>query len=98
MANELVKQKFVVELLASAANLGAIRDRLLTHKSVYFDRGYDPVGGDPIIDDDIAGLNVTATEVENMITLIEQLENFFGNSSVTTGDYDASLNQFRRDQ
>jgi len=85
-------------MLQSAADLGAIKDRIRTHRAVYFDRGYNSGGSDPIIDDDISGLFVTADEVDSFITLIENLEKFFDNQAVTTGDYEASLNKFRRDQ
>ena len=65
--------------------------------SVYFDRGYDSGGSDPIVDGDIAGLNITATQVGAAITLFQQLANFVDNAAVTQADYDATLNTIRSD-
>jgi len=93
----VVKQRFVNGVLDMAKTLAETKDLLASARAVYFDRGYNSGGSDPIIDDDISGLGVTATQLTNMMTLAEQLENFFGNSAVSTADYDASLNQFRRD-
>lgn len=78
---------------ALAANIYAAKDV----DSVYFDRGYNSGGADPIIDADIVGLEITATELGAFITLTQQLANFADNAAVTQGDYDATLNQIRID-
>lgn len=66
-------------------------------EGVYFDRGYNGGGSDPIVDGDIAGLGVTAAQVTAFITMIQQLQNFAGNSAVTSGDYSATVNAMRTD-
>ena len=67
-------------------------------ESVYFDRGYNGGGGDPIVDGDVSGLGITAANVASGITLIQQLQNFANNASVTTGDYSATANNLRTDR
>jgi hypothetical protein len=96
MANA-VKVTFVNGLLAKAKILAEVDRDLREFYATYFDRGYNSGGADPIIDDDISSLNVTATEAADMITLMEQLQKFFDNQAVTQADYDATLNKFRRD-
>ena len=92
-----VKTNYVNKMLARTKDLANVKTALHEIYNTYFDRGYNSGGSDPIQDSDIVSANVTATDVANMITLIENLDKFFDNQSVTTGDYDATLNQFRRD-
>jgi hypothetical protein len=80
-----------------ATTLAQVADRLANLESVYFDRGYNSGGSDPIGDIDVASLGVTAAQLGSLITLIQQLNNFLGNSAVTTADYDATLNAVRSD-
>lgn len=67
-------------------------------ESVYFDRGYNGGGIDPIIDGDVSGLGITAAQIASGITLIQQLQNFADNSAVVTGDYSATANALRTDR
>jgi hypothetical protein len=64
-------------------------------ETVYFDRGYNGGGSNPITDGDASPL--TAANYAALITLIQQLNNFLGNSAVTPADYDATLNTIRTD-
>jgi hypothetical protein len=80
-----------------ATTLAQVADRLANLETVYFDRGYDSGGSNPITNDDVVSLNVTAADLAALITLIQQLNNFLGNSAVTAGDYDATLNTVRTD-
>jgi hypothetical protein len=80
-----------------ATDLAQVADKLADLETVYFDRGYDSGGSNPITNDDVSSLGITATDLANLITLIQQLNNFLGNSAVTTGDYDATLNTVRTD-
>jgi 23S rRNA maturation mini-RNase III len=82
---------------AQATTLAQIGDQLANLETVYFDRGYDGGGSNPITNDDVVSLNITAADLAALITLIQQLNNFLGNSAVTTGDYDATLNTVRTD-
>lgn len=65
--------------------------------AVYFDRGYNSGGANPITDDDVSGLTCDAADIVAFITMAEQLENFRSNAAVVTGDYDATVNAMRTD-
>jgi len=77
----------VAQALASAKNI----------YSVYFDRGYSAGGSDPIIDEDLLSLGLTAADLASFITMADQLAKFFNNEAVTTGDYDSIVNKLRLD-
>lgn len=92
-----MKLNFARQLQEDAGNLAQLKDRIMTRYGIYFDRGYNSGGANPITDSDVAELGLTATQVGDWITLIEQLGNFFGNSAVITADYDATTNKIRND-
>lgn len=80
-----------------ATTLAQVADRLANLETVYFDRGYNSGGTNPIVDGDIVSLNITAANLAALVTLTQQLNNFLGNLAVATGDYDATLNTVRTD-
>ena len=82
---------------AAATTLAQVADSLADLETVYFDRGYNSGGADPIGDGDVVSLGITAAQLGSLITLTQQLNNFVGNAAVTTGDYDSTLNAVRSD-
>ena len=80
-----------------ATTLAQVADRLANLETVYFDRGYNSGGTNPIVDGDIVSLNITAANLAALVTLTQQLNNFLGNLAVATDDYDATLNTVRTD-
>ena len=97
MSDQSMKQTYARQLQTDAGAIAAIRQILDDRKGVYFDRGYNSGGSNPITDSDVSDLDLTAAQVGSWITLIEQLEKFFTNQAVTTADYDATLSTMRRD-
>jgi hypothetical protein len=95
--NMATKITFATQAQLDATTMAQVADRLANLESVYFDRGYDGGGSNPIIDADITSLNITAADLAALITLTQQLANFLGNLAVTSGDYDATLNTVRTD-
>ena len=91
------KTKFVGAGISGADTLAKLARDLADFVEVYFDRGYDSGGADPIIDADITDLNKTASEVGNLVTLAQQYAKFVGNSAVTTADYGATISGMRQD-
>jgi len=87
-AETLIRQ---VTLIAQAADMG--------NQAVdsYFDRGFNSVGADPIIDEDIASLEITADQIAAGITFFQNLSKVLNNEVATQGDYDATLNALRSD-
>lgn len=92
------KVTFIKQLRGDASNLAVLFRNVSDRAPLYFDRGYNAAGDNPITDADAqaAGLSGTS-EVDAMITLLQQLDNFLGNSAVSTGDYSSTLNNLRDD-
>jgi hypothetical protein len=95
--NMATKLTLAGQAQASATTMAQIGEDLASLVDVYFDRGYDSGGSNPIIDDDLASLGITAAQLAALITLAQQLANFLGNSAVATADYGATLNASRTD-
>jgi hypothetical protein len=95
--NMATKITWSTQAQADATTLAQVADKLANLETVYFDRGYDSGGGDPIVDGDVVSLGITAAQLGSLITLIQQLNNFLGNSAVTAADYDSTLNAVRKD-
>ena len=91
------KLTFGEQSQGEATALAQVADRLTNLETVYFDRGYNSGGTNPIVDGDIVSLNITAADLAALVTLAQQLNNFLGNLAVATGDYDATLNTVRTD-
>jgi hypothetical protein len=90
------KITFTMQARSDATTMAQLANSLADIVSVYFDRGYNSGGADPITDGDLDGL-ITAAELEALITLSQQFANFLGNAAVTQADYDATLNAVRTD-
>lgn len=95
--NMATKIQFGTQAQLDATTLAQVADKLANLETVYFDRGYNSGGSDPIANADIVSLNITAADLAALITLIQQFNNFLGNLAVSTGDYDATLNTVRKD-
>jgi hypothetical protein len=95
--NMATKITFGTQAQLDATTLAQVADKLANLESVYFDRGYNGGGSDPIADVDVESLGITAADLAALITLIQQFNNFLGNVAVTSGDYDATLNTIRND-
>lgn len=92
-----IKLTFSGQARKLANDMARLDHDLEALNSVYFDRGYNSGGSDPIIDADIAELNVTAADIAGMVTIAQQFRNFLNNVAVVTGDYDTTLSQLRSD-
>lgn len=92
------KLEFAGDMQAFSTQLAQLFRDAPDLESVYFDRGYNGGGADPIVDGDVAGLGITAAQIASGITLIQQLQNFADNAAVTTGDYGSTTNALRTDR
>lgn len=95
--NMATKLTFATQAQSDATTLAALGESLDAVVGVYFDRGYDSGGSDPIADIDIESLSITAADLAAMVTLAQQLANFLGNAAVATADYQATINTIRTD-
>ncbi len=96
------KIKFTEQSQAFCTSLAALFKDAKDLEGVYFDEGFNDVGSDPIIDDDISSLpgSPTATQVTAFVTVAQQLQKFDigdGGDPVATDNYGASVNAMRTD-
>ena len=91
------KLDFTQNLQGKVGALALAADELKNLYDLYFDRGYNSGGADPIVDGDIADTEITAADVTLAITFVENLEKLLTNQDPTNGDYDATLNKVRSD-
>ena len=91
------KNNFTIKLISVSTILSQAINDAADCVTVYFDRGYDGAGSDPIVDDDITAQGVTAAQVTSVITAFQQLANYADNAAVKQGDYNSSLNAVRED-
>ena len=73
MAN---KANFARQAQQMAASFSALADDILSLQNIYWDRGYNSGGADPLADEDVASLGITAADVTGMITFADALDTF----------------------
>jgi hypothetical protein len=95
MAVSASKTQFVNNIQILANQLESARVLADEIATAYFKMGFNGGGSNPIVDADVTGNGLTAAKVSNLVTLAQQLGNFFGNAAVTQADYRATLDQTR---
>ena len=60
------KTRYASKAMDMASIFSNLADDITALQSVYWDRGYNAGGADPLTDDDVAALGVTAAEVTGM--------------------------------
>lgn len=90
------KIEFVEKLRSLVDTIGAVMDAEGDVYQLYFDRGYNGGGADPIVDGDITSTGLTAAEVTSAITLLENLVAFFNGTSPVNAQYRVTVNSVRR--
>ena len=73
MAN---KANFARQAQQMAASFSALADDILSLQNIYWDRGYNSGGADPLADEDVASLGITAADVTGMITFADAPDSF----------------------
>lgn len=92
-----MKSAFIQQLITIATALSQSFDSANALVNTYFDRAYGAGGANAIVDDDLVDTGLTAGQVAGAITLFQQLQALRNGGAVVPGDYDATLNQVRRD-
>ena len=72
------KQQFAGQAITLANVFSQLANNLEDLNSVFFDRGYNVGGADPIIDADVDSLNIKAADISGLITIAQQVDNVFG--------------------
>jgi len=91
------KVQFTQKLQEISTQLAGVADVVADIHKLYFDRGYNAGGAEPIIDEDIQTTGLKAADVVSIIVLLEQFNNFVSSQPVATGDYKSTLNKVRTD-
>lgn len=92
-----MKETYINQVLTTITALAQSIGNAETLVNAYFDRGYGSGGANEITADDLAAAGLTVGQLASAITLFQQLQLLRSGSDVTPGDYDATLNQLRRD-
>lgn len=92
-----MKQVFIQQLITIITALSQTFDTANSLISVYFDRGYGSGGPNELTADDLAAVGLTPASCASAITLFQQLQALRSGGAVAPADYDATLNQLRRD-
>lgn len=93
----LQKTNFAKAVQAIATTVAQEADKAGNLMTVFFDRGYNGGGANPITDEDVEGLGITAAQVAAFITFAENFGKLLNNEAPFQSDYDAVLNQLRTD-
>ncbi len=92
------KVTFVNSLRNLVTELARVSDSIPDMVQIYFDRGYNGAGDDPIIDADLEEINLTAADVAAIATLMQNYEKFTeGDESLVDAVYRITLNKYRND-
>ena len=90
------KVAYLRDLIRRLQELDTLFDDAADIENEYFDLGYNSGGAREVIDADVIQWGLTAANIGSGITLIQQIKNMAGNTAVTTGDYAATTNIFKR--
>jgi len=95
MANQ--KNVFINQVTITASALAQAFDMADTLTDVYFDRQYNTGGANALTPLDLEASGFTSDQIASFVTMAQQIQALRHNQAVVSGDYDATLNQLRRD-
>ena len=78
-----------------ATDIKEARAKLDDLVTLYFDRGYNSGGSDPIVDGDLTAVGITAVQLGDMINFGQQLATWLDNADPLNADWDSTLNKVR---
>jgi len=97
LINMTMKEQWVTQALVIATKLARVVSEAADSEEVFFDRGYQAGGGNPITDDDLTNFNVMAEQLSYLVSLFGAYMDFVDNVAVGAGDRRLVLNQARTD-
>ena len=92
-----MKEMYVQRLLAVSTALAQALSEAQSLTDTYFDRGYGSGGANELTTDDLVVSGLAPGHIAAGITLFQQLQALRSGLATTPADYDATLNQLRRD-
>ncbi len=91
------KFQFAQRMMGFCAVLAQVADDGYDAREVFQDREWHSGGSDPIVDEDITGLEITAVQLQDSVEFFDQLYKLLNNQATTPKDYDKDLNEMRDD-
>jgi hypothetical protein len=91
------KEKFASKMTGVATQFINLRQEIKDLGEAYIDRGYNAEGGNPIIDEDVVSLEVTAAQIGAWTYWAALLDLFMSGQATSVHDGDATLNAIRND-
>lgn len=89
------KLAFVQSLQSTAASLGAAMDKSEGLYQSYFDMGFNSGGANEIRDEDVVSLGLTASQVTDAITLLDNFTKFVSGQAPAASTYRITINLVR---
>jgi len=89
------KVDFALQMESAATQLAMAIEALEMMRRSYVASGYNSGGSDPITDDDIAGHDITAAQIDAVSTLTANLTLFLDNGEPLQGYYRTTLDATR---
>lgn len=90
------KVNFALAVRNAVTTLAEAAERIAELDSIWVASGYEASGSDPIVDEDIAGRDITAQDLANASTFAENLALFLTNGEPMQFDYAGAIDAFRR--
>ena len=90
------KIAYIRDLVRRIQEIDTLFDDAPDITNEFYDLGYNSGGAREITDADVLPFGLTAANIASGVTLVEQIANMAGNSAVTTADYAATTNIFKR--
>lgn len=89
------KLSYVNRLISNVNQLAKVMDTASDLNAMYFDLGYNGGGANQITDEDIASLGLTAADVVNIITLMQNYDEFTAGTNPINAVYRVTINKTR---
>jgi len=70
------KEKYARRAQDMSSIFSSLADDIMSLRNVYWDRGYNSGGGDPLTDADVEALGIVSADVTDMVTFADALETF----------------------
>ena len=97
MATNTAKEAFAIEIRRLITDLANTTTELEELSAIYSNCGYNSGGSDEIVDGDISGIAqpFTASELANLITMINNLTKYMDANNPTNNNYREWINKVR---
>jgi hypothetical protein len=89
------KERCARDLMSSLDQLRTVYQNFKTTNTAYFENGFNVGGSDEILDADLVNLNLTASDLVNSITLLQNFENLMEGVAATVTPFKTILSRLK---